>query len=631
MPIIKLEFRPGVNRDATSYSGEGGWFVINLVRFQSGYPQKIGGWASSAIGYFYGVCRQMFSWITSYDDDLLFLGTNLKTYLEAGGNYYDITPLRATTPTMTTPNTNNCVNTLINSTTVTIKLGAVHTATTGNFVTLAGVAGPIGGISAASLNANFQITVLNATDFTIVVDTTATSTVVNSGGVAITISYEIDTGYAASTAGYGWGTGTWGRSTWGSGSVSPIYLPQQDWFADNLDNNLVFNLRNGAIYYWERGVISIPSTAFATRGVLLSSISGASDVPLEAMQTMVSQQDQHLLAFGCTTYGSTDFDPMLIRWSNQSDPGNWTPSPTNSSGFVRLSRGSMIVRALSTRQEILIWTDSNLYALQYLGTADVYGVQEYAGNISIMSPRACVSASDVTYWMGKNKFYSYSGTVNTLPCTLRQQVFSNFNYNQSDQVVCGTNERWNEIWWFYPSATATWNDSYVVYNHVEKIWYYGSLSRTAWLDTPLREYPLAAYTPESAITSGILYNHEYGLDDDGAAMDSYIESTDFDLGDGDQFMLTKRIIPDIDFSESTATAPEAYITLYAHRAPGSVYQTYPSDTKQVVANAALTEYTTQVFVRSRSRQMAMRVGSNTTGVQWQLGSCRLDTKPDGKR
>lgn len=631
MPLIKLEFRPGVDRDATSYSSEGGWYVVNLVRFHSGFPEKIGGWASSAIGYFYGVCRQMFNWITSYNDNILFMGTNLKTYLEVGGNYYDITPLRATAPTMTTPNTDNCINTLINSTTVTIKLGAVHNATTGNFVTLSGVVGPIGGISAASFNKNFQITVLNSTDFTIVVDTTATSTVVNSGGVVIVISYEIDTGYASATAGYGWGTSTWSRSTWGSGSTKPILLPQQDWFADNFNNDLVFNLRNGAIYYWARGVIADANTSLNTRGVLLSTIAAASDVPLAAMQVMMSQQSQHLLAFGCTTYGGTDFDPMLIRWANQGDPGNWTPLVTNSAGFLRLSRGSMIVRALATRQEILVWTDSNLYTLQFLGTADVFGVQEYADNVSIMSPRACASASNVTYWMGKDKFYSYSGTVDTLPCTLRQHVFENINYDQSGQVVCGTNERWNEIWWFYPSKDATWNDSYVVYNHAEKVWYYGSLVRTAWLDTPLRTYPMAAYTPEAAITSGIQYNHEYGLDADGSAMDAYIESSDFDIGDGDQFMLTKRIIPDIDFSESTATAPEAYITLYNHRNPGAAYQADAADTKLVISNASLTEYTTQVFIRSRSRQMAMRVGSNTTGVQWQLGSCRLDAKPDGKR
>jgi len=632
MPLIKLEFRPGVDRDATAYSSEGGWYEINLVRFHSGFPEKMGGWVNNAIGVFLGVCRQMFNWVTSYNDNLLFMGTNLKTYLEAGGNYYDITPLRATTPTLSTPNTNNCVNTLITSTTVTIKLGTPHTATTGNFVTISGVVGPIGGIPQASLNGNFQITVLNSTDFTIVVDTAATSTVVNSGGVVIVISFEINTGYASTTLGYGWGTSTWGRSTWGSGSTSPVYLQQRDWFGDNTRNDLVFNIRNGAIYYWARGVLADPATALGTRGVLLSSIAAASDVPLQAMQTMVSQQDQHVLAFGCTTYGATTFDPMLIRWSNQDDPGNWTPSPTNSAGFLRLSRGSMIVRALSTRQEILVWTDSNLYTLQFLGTADVYGVQEYSDNISIMSPRACASASNVTYWMGKGKFYSYSGAVDTLPCTLRQQVFANFNYNQSDQVVCGTNEQWNEIWWFYPSQNATWNDSYVVYNHAEKVWYYGSLSRTAWLDSSLRAHPMGAYTSEAAITtSGTLYEHENGLDANGVAMDAYIESSDFDIGDGDQFMLTRRIIPDIDFSESTSSTPTAYITLYSHRTPGSTYLSNASDTKSVVSDSTITSYTTQVFIRSRSRQMAMRVGSNTLGVQWQLGSPRLDARPDGKR
>jgi hypothetical protein len=357
------------------------------------------------------------------------------------------------------------------------------------------------------------------------------------------------------------------------------------------------------------------------------------------MQLLVSQQDKHLLAFGAVPFGSTnpdDFDPLLIRWADQDTPGDWTPTQTNTAGDLRISRGSRIVRALPTRQEILVWSDTNLYTLQFLGTTDVFGLQEYADNISIMSPRAMASASNITYWMGQDKFYAYTGRVETLPCTLRDHVFNNFNYGQAEQTVCGTNEQWNEVWWFYPSGTADYNDSYVVYNHLERIWYYGTMERTAWLDTPLRDLPTAANTPVNSNTdpistgAGYLYDHEVTVDADGEPMVSYIQSNDFDLEDGDKFMLTRRILPDIDFNGSTVETPEVSLQVRPRNFPGSAFRSDPADSQRVI-ESSVGVYTDQVFVRARARQMALKIMSSTLGANWQLGAPRLDVRPDGTR
>jgi hypothetical protein len=358
------------------------------------------------------------------------------------------------------------------------------------------------------------------------------------------------------------------------------------------------------------------------------------------MQLLVSQQDKHLIAFGAVPFGSTsaaDFDPLLIRWADQDTPGDWTPTQTNTAGDLRVSRGSRIVRALPTRQEILVWTNTHLFTLQFLGTTDVFGLQEYADNISIASPRAVSSAANITYWMGQDKFYAYTGRVETLPCTLRNHVFNNLNYGQADQIISGTNEQWNEIWWFYPTADSDYNNAYVVYNHLERIWYYGTIDRTAWLDTPLRQNPQAANTPvivdnlgNVTIGSGLLYNHENGINDDDIAMVSYIQSSDFDLEDGDQFMLTRRILPDVEFNGSTANAPEVTLSIRPRNFPGAPASINPADTQRVI-ETSVDQYTDQVFVRARARQMALKVQSDTLGVQWQLGAPRLDARPDGRR
>jgi len=404
------------------------------------------------------------------------------------------------------------------------------------------------------------------------------------------------------------------------------------------------NIRNGAPYWWVRGTTDDPQTSLATHAITLQTYATnegytAASVPVQVMQLLVSQQDKHLIAFGAVPFGSTstgDFDPLLIRWADQDTPGDWTPSTTNTAGDLRVSRGSRIVRALPTRQEILVWTDTNLYTLQFLGTTDVFGLQEYADNISIASPRAVGSAANITYWMGQDKFYAYTGRVETLPCTLRNHVFNNINFDQSDQIICGTNEQWNEIWWFYPTADSDYNNAYVVYNHLERIWYYGTIDRTAWLDTPLRQNPQGANTPitvdGSTVTTGdgFLYNHENGINDDDAPMDSYIQSSDFDLDDGDNFMLTRRILPDVGFDGSTAASPEVTLTIRPRNFPGSSFSADAADTQRVI-ETSVGVYTDQVFVRARARQMALKVRSENLNVQWQLGAPRLDARPDGRR
>jgi len=635
MAFIKLQFKPGVNRDQTDYSNEGGWYECDKIRFRSGYPEKLGGWVKATPNTFIGTCRQMWNWVTTFTDDFLAVGTNEKVYIEVAGYFYDITPIRTT---ISTTNSDNCVYTTNGSRTVTITTVTATNAVAGAYVQISGVSGAVGGIPASELNANHRITsVVSSFSFTIEVTTAATSTVTGGGGTAIVVRMEINPGNQITVYGYGWGVGTWGRNSWGLGADQPLVSPQRDWWFDNFDNDLVMNYRNGEGYWWARGNLDDPTTALATRAVSLSDYATAqgytaSAVPVKIMQLLVSQQDRHLIAFGAVPFGSVDpddFDPMLIRWADQDTPGDWTPTLTNTAGDLRVSRGSRIIRALPTRQEILIWTESHLYTLQFLGTTDVFGLQEYADNISIMSPRAMATASNTTYWMGQDKFYAYTGRVETLPCTLRNHVFNDFNLQQAEQVVCGTNEQWNEVWWFYPTADSDYNNAYVVYNHLERIWYYGYVPRTAWLDTSIRYYPQAANTP-SDTSSGYLYSHELGVNDDDLPMDSYIQSSDFDLDDGDQFMLTRRIIPDISFDGSTAVSPEVTLTVRPRNFPGSAFRVDPADSQRVI-ETSVGAYTDQVFVRARARQMALKVASDELGVQWQLGAPRLDARPDGRR
>lgn len=649
--LQRIQFKAGVNRDQTNYANEGGWYECDKIRFRSGYPQKIGGWLRYGVFTILGACRSMFNWVTSFGDNIMALGTNKKVYLEVGRQLYDITPIDHT---FTSPDTDDCFNFTQGSNVILVTI-ANHGANTGDYVNFSGAVGLvdptiIAGIPASEINTNHEITKLTANTFTITVPTAANfgtawgystwgtgawgigsiPTNIDEGGTNITAEFEIPIGYPITVYGYGWGVGGWNTGAWGQSSGQPINLQQRNWFFQNFDNDLVMNIKNGPIYYWERGLFDNPTVALETRAILLSDVAGATDVPLQATQIIVSQNDKHLIALGSTAYGSTDFDPLLIRWANQDDPTNWTPEVTNSAGFIRVSRGSEIVCGIATRQEILVFTQATLNSLQFLGTTDVFGLQELADNISIASPQALTVVNNVVYWMGKDKFYVYSGRVDTLPCTLRNHVFENLNFNQADQIICGTNEGWNEIWWMYPTADSNYNNAYVIYNFLEQAWYYGTINRTAWLDTPLRTYGQAVTTDPTNWT-GIMYNQEQGANDGTLPMESYITSSDFDIGDGEQFTLMKRVIPDVSFAGSTAEEPEVTMTIKPHNFPGAPYQTNVGTLSQPVIQTQVTQYTPQIFIRARARQLGFEIRSTDLNVQWQLGAPRIDGRPDGKR
>jgi len=614
MPLQKLQLKPGVDRENTRYAAEGSWYETDKVRFRRGMPQKIGGWVRLSSATFLGVCRSMLNWVTLQRQNLVSVGTNLKYYIERGGAYFDVTPIRATA-TLTNPFT-----TTSGSATVLVA-DVAHGALEGDFVTFSG-ASAVGGLT---LNGEFQISFISEDTYNITSATNASSSA--TGGGTVTATYQINTGSEIAVPFTGWSAGTWGSNTWGNSSttLSPIRL----WSQANFGEDLFFTYRGGAPFYWDA------SNAVTTRAVYVSSLGGASDVPTIVNKAFVSDIFRFAFCFGANDLGAAALDPMLIRWSDQEDVANWTPAATNQAGSLRLSRGSEIVTAIQARQEILVWTDTAVYGLQYLGAPEVWGAQLLGDNITIASTNAAVYSGNIAYWMGTDKFYSYDGTVKTLPCSVRSYVFNDFNFSQYGQVVAGTNERFDEIWWFYCSAGVTQNDRYVVYNYLQDIWYYGTLSRSAWIDSDLRENPMAA------TYSNNLVNHEVGYDNqEGAtasAITATITSSEFDLDDGDKFMFINRMLPDVTFDGSTVSAPAATMTLLPMQNSGSGYNNPLSEggtnTSTVTRSATvpIEKFTGQVFVRVRGRQMAFTMESTEIGVAWKLGIPRLDMRPDGRR
>ena len=614
MPLQKLQLKPGVDRENTRYAAEGSWYETDKVRFRRGMPQKIGGWVRLSAATFLGVCRSMLNWSTLQRQNLVSVGTNLKYYIERGGAYFDVTPIRATA-TLTNPFT-----TISGSATVLVTDNA-HGALQNDFVTFSG-ASAVGGLT---LNGEFQISFVSEDTYNITSATNASSSA--TGGGTVTATYQINTGSEIAVPFTGWSAGTWGSNTWGNSgtTLSPIRL----WSQANFGEDLFFTYRGGELFYWDA------SNELTTRAVYVSSLGGASDVPTIVNKAFVSDIFRFAFCFGANDLGAAALDPMLIRWSDQEDVANWTPAATNQAGSLRLSRGSEIITALQARQEILVWTDTAVYGLQYLGAPEVWGAQLLGDNITIASTNAAVYSGNIAYWMGTDKFYSYDGTVKTLPCSVRSYVFNDFNFSQYGQVVAGTNERFDEIWWFYCSAGVTQNDRYVVYNYLQDIWYYGTLSRSAWIDSDLRENPMAA------TYSNNLVNHEVGYDNqEGAtasAITATITSSEFDLDDGDKFMFINRMLPDVTFDGSTVSAPAATMTLLPMQNSGSGYNNPLSEggtnTSTVTRSATvpIEKFTGQVFVRVRGRQMAFTMESTEIGVAWKLGIPRLDMRPDGRR
>ena len=631
MAFTKLKFRPGLNRDQTTTAAEGGWYECDKIRFLSSYPEKIGGWVSVYAQIILGVCRQIFNYATSRSDNLLFYGTSKKVYVDFGNQLYDVTPLRAT---FSSPVTNNCFATVgIGSPILTVTINN-HGSSNGDYVTFNGVVS-FGGIPTATLNdVTYEISNVTTNTFQINVGTNATAFTAAGGGTTIVAYFDIPVGPPVTIQLIGWGTGTWGTGTWGAAnaSIDAIAL-QRDWFFDNFADDVVMNIRRGPIYYW-----TYQNNFVNNRAVLLSSLPGANSVPDNAMQILVTQGGaKYVVMFGGQEYlaPANDYNPLLIRWSAEGapewwEPGNVTVPSTNSpsdSSALEINGGTQIVRAFQTRQEILVWTESALYSLKETNqTSPVFSLETLAPDISIMGVRAVASINDVVYWMGKNRFYIYSGRVDIIPCTLRSHIFKNFNYEQFDQVVAGTNELYGEIWWFYPTANSTTNDAYVVYNYLEKIWYYGTMERTAWLDSSLQDYPLAADP-----TTQKIYYHENGCDADGSPITSYILSGDVDMDEGNKLVLTRRIIPDVTFNGSTGANPRVYMSLKSRDFPGAAYSTTNSPPIIRTSTVPVEQFTNQVFLRTRARQMAFEIRSTDLGVQWQLGTPRFDSRPDGRR
>lgn len=645
MPLQKLQLRPGINRESTTLSNKGGWYDCDKVRFRSGLPEKIGGWSALSYTRFLGVCRSLWNWVTLKGFNILGIGTNLKFYLEDGGAYYDITPIRKVTTAGEV--TFSAVTVAPFSSTITVT-DTDHDAVTGDFVTFSGVgaSGLGGNITQAILQQEYQVTVLDANTYTIqaraVSPVSAPGAAVLSnasdtgnGGAAVVGTYQINTGSDIFTVGTGWGAGPWSRSTWGSGFSSGIAQQLRIWSQSNYGELLLFSPRGGALYSWDPGPGTTP--AYGTRGTLVSGV----DVPAQINQMLVSDSTRITICFGCNDYGaynSTPLDPMLIRWSEQEDYTAWTPTSLNQAGSFRLSIGSTIVGAMQTRQEILVWTDAAVYSMQYLGPPSVYGFTPLADNISIAGPKAMVTSSGIVFWMGIDKFYVYDGKVDTLPCTLWKYVFSDINFDQSYQFFAGVNQGYNEIWWFYCSANSEVIDRYVIFNYVDRAWYYGTLSRTAWVDMGIRKYPIAA-------TSGnIIVYHESAVDNGEtnppSAINAYIQSADFDIGEGNNYSFVSRMVPDITFNGSdtpAATTPAVRFIMRPRQNPGANYNAAPN--MNIVSaqsyNGTQTynvqEYTEIVYTRVRGRQMALRIESDTVGTQWQLGTPAFDIRMDGRR
>jgi hypothetical protein len=715
MPLSKLQFKAGINRENTNYAGEGGWYDGDKIRFRSGYPEKIGGWqnlAASVAGVFNtykGVCRNLWNWITLNSSNLTALGTEQKLYIENGGAFYDITPIRDTVTI------NNNPFAITNGSKLVVVTDTAHGATVGTYVTFSGATGG----DYTVFNAEYEIVrVVDSNNYQIILTTAATATG-SGGGASVSAAYQANSGNSVASSGTGWGVGPWSRDGWGEEYSGTAVVEETNalrlWSLDNYGEDLVSAIREGAIYYWAADTTTTPPRAVTLESEATAAGYDGDFVPNTVFEIHTSGVQRFAICIGANPYdpgdSETTFDPMLVRWSDQENIYQWVPAATNQAGEIRMSHGSRLVTARHGRQEFVVWSDSAIYSMQYLGPPYVWGVNLLMDGISIASPNAVVGASNLMFWMGVDKFYMYDGRVQTLPCTVRQFIFDDFNYDQAYQVVAGGNEQYSEIWWHYPSLNSTLNNRYVIYNYLDNVWYYGTINRTAWLDSPLRDRPMGAFSvkvsylsaaitssdttinlldaasyPESGtiqidsekitytsrtatalsgctrgvsgttaashvaystaplvIPNQVMY-HEVGNDDLSTAaaipIEAYIDSSDFDIGDGHNFGFVWRIIPDLTFDGSTTAAPnypEVTMVCKPRQFSGSAYSapSSPSVTSAQSYNTqrvyTVQQFTGQVYTRVRGRQMAFEIRSTGQGVAWQLGAPRIDIRPDGKR
>ena len=705
MPLTKLQFKPGINRETTSYSNEGGWFDSDKVRFRMGFPEKIGGWVRQSVYNFLGICRALHPWVALSGEKFIGVGTSFKYYINEGGSYQDITPLRVASSAVTFGAGADTLNGAINGSVQSIILNSVtgfptggglikigaeqinyagitsstltgcvrgvngttaashsnsasvtcatlsvtdadgHGAVKNDFVTFSGAASLGGVIVPAVLNQEYQITkVVSSTVFQIEARTSSSISSItttsglnpvfvfantsdsNNGGGSAVGAYQINTGLDTTVQGTGWSAGTWGRGTWGSAAdltVSGATL--RIWSHDNFGEDLLINVRDEGIFYWDK------TNGVTTRAVSLASLGVAADnIPTIAKQVLVSDKDRHIIAFGCdpeTDIGTQD--PLLIRFGSQESLTDWSAKATNTAGDLRIGAGSEIVTAVETRQQVLVFTDVSLHAMQFLGPPFTFGINTVSENITTASPLCAVAVNDSVFWMGRKEFYVYAGAVKRLPCTVRDYVFSDFNENQIEKVSAATNTAFSEIWWFYASENSEENDRYVVFNYEQQIWYYGNLGRTCWIDRGVDELPIAASSDH------YLYEQESGFDDGSTtpatALLAHIESSQIDLGDGDQFAFLSRIIPDITFRDSTTTTPAVTFTLGVRNFPGGKYLHTDANSVGKTASIPVEQFTKEIRTRLRGRSFNLKIENTGTETAWRLGTTRVEVRPDGRR
>ena len=619
MPLIKLQFRPGINREVTSYTNEGGWVDGNKVRFRAGFPETIGGWVKKSNDGFIGVCRALINWTTLGGANLIGAGTNLKYYVERGGSFFDITPIRRTT------GVGDVTFAATNGTDVLVVTDVDHGAKLNDFVTFSDAVSLGGNVTADVLNVEHQITdIVDADTYEITLSVTANVSDTGNGGAGTIGAYQINTGLATSFRGDGWGAGPWGAGGWGAPANTTIPGEQlRLWSHTTFGEDLIINPRGGGIYYWDF------SLGFTNRAVDISDLPGADEIPVECNIVRLSEQDRHVMAFGCTPLFGGDLDPLLIRFSSQENFLDWNPKPTNTAGDLRISSGNQIIAAEQTSQQMVILTDASVHTMQFVGPPFTFGLREVANGVSAAGPNCAVAVNDTVYWMGLGAFYLYNGVVQEIPCSVKEFVFDQtFDTELRDIVFAAHNSAFSEVWWFYPCTVSGDCTRYVIYNYAQEIWYYGTLPRTAWVDRGTSLNPIAAGL------DGFLFDHEAGLNDGSTnpptPLNAFIQSTPVNLGDGEQFMFASRMIPDLTFRSSTGS-PIATITLTAQNFPGGeFFGDQPSPVARSVS-VPVEQFTRQNFVRLRGRAASLRIESNLVGTQWRLGSPRLDLRTDGRR
>ena len=614
MALVKYQFRPGINKELTSYANEGGWLDSDKIRFRFGKPEKIGGWSKNSTNSFLGTCRALHTYKTSTLASYNALGTHLKWYVQEGNSFYDITPVDNTTAAgdVTFTATSGSTTLTVNDTS--------HNANPGDFVIFSGAATVGGNVTASVLNQEYQIQSTTTNTYTITLAQASNHS--GSGGGSNTVgTYLYGSGLDVFVSGSGWGAGTWGSGTWGSTSPVAVFSQLRLWSIDNFGEDLVAVPRGGPLFVWQ------VANGVATRAILASSVAGASNCPISAFQIMTSDVDRHLIALGCNPIGSSTVDPLFVRWSDSENMFDWTPSATNSAGGVKLSSGSQIIGAVQTRQETLVFTDASVFSMRFVGSPFYFSFNEIARGIGMISPKAGVAVGGQVFFMDDGAFYRATGNIERINCTVLDHIFSDINKSQRFKIFAGHNQTHNEVIWFYPSASSNEIDRYVTYNYAEKVWSVGTtadnFTRTAWNQAPLLDFPLATGKLDNT-NNNYIYNHETGNTADGTAFNAYIESADIDLDpDGESFMFVNKVIPDIEFLGSSNSNDTVNLTLKGRR--------YPAETRSTLSTISLTPSTQFTNTRGRTRQVSLRIENNGGDFGWRLGDSRFDIKTDGRK